>query len=171
MLTIFLILISICTQNSLHQNGENNFEIICSEECCKGTYVGQEFINGSDVAHQFSNHMANRVGDHLKELYASGRFVKVDLDQIQMSTQHLDGIGEVIYKLEIPFERVETECEARTSFDHRGGWGHQISKESVLKTFEKVHGLEIEEKNTPEGLQEFWIQWRHSTLQSSCIRY
>ena len=48
---------------------QNDNQIECSENGCEGTYDGPEFINGSDVAHQFSNKMTERVGDKLKELY------------------------------------------------------------------------------------------------------
>ena len=44
-------------------------EIACNNNRCEGTYKGKEFINGSDIAHQFSNKMSAAVGDKLKQLY------------------------------------------------------------------------------------------------------
>lgn len=142
-------------------NAEKDYTIVCSENGCKGTYYGPEFINGADVAHQFSNHMSNKVGQQLKILYDKGIYVKVDLPNIKMTTTNMDNKGDVIYSLEIPFVSVKTPCDAFTAFDHRGGWGHQIKKESVLEHFKHQDNLKIIELNTPEGLQEFWIQWRH----------
>ncbi|MFT5620025.1 MAG: hypothetical protein ACI860_001743 [Chitinophagales bacterium] len=144
------------------------YTIECSNNSCYGTYKGKEFINAQDVAHQFSKHRANKVGDHLKSLFKKGYYVRIDLKHVKMSTLNMGNKGDVIYKLVIPFEKVDKPCEARTSFDHRGGWGHQITKESVLNTFGKLNGLELSEKNTQEGLQEFWIQWRHSGTQVGC---
>lgn len=34
----------------------------CNDKQCAGSYEGPEFIDGSDVAHQFSNEMASEVG-------------------------------------------------------------------------------------------------------------
>ncbi len=51
-------------------------EINCSDANCNDSYIRPEFIAGSDVAHQFSNEMCRRVGDHLKELYREGKYAK-----------------------------------------------------------------------------------------------
>lgn len=51
-------------------------KINCSESGCSGTYLGPEFVNGDDVAHQFSNAMSAQVGDKLKELYTKGIWAK-----------------------------------------------------------------------------------------------
>lgn len=145
---------------------EKNISI--NDTGCQGTYSGPEFINGSDVAHQFSNKMSRVVGDQLKVMYNRKKYVKVDLKKIVMTTKNMNNKGDVIYHLNIPFIPVKKACDATTSFDHRGGWGHKIKKESVLKIFGKKKGLEFIELNTNEGLQEFWIQWRNSNKQSHC---
>ena len=36
--------------------------IECNDDGCFGSYYGKEFIDGSDVAHQFSNTMSAKVG-------------------------------------------------------------------------------------------------------------
>ena len=147
-------------------------EIICSDDSCEGFYKGPEFIDGSDIAHQFSNKMSNAVGDKLKELYKKGEYSKVDFSNISMTTEGM-GSGIVTYKLSIPFMAVKEKCDAYTSFDHVGGWNHEpdLSKRraELSKALVEGHSLDISDlKTTPEGLQEYWIQWKNKIVQSSC---
>jgi len=147
-------------------------EINCSRNGCEGFYKGAEFINGSDVAHQFSNKMSNAVGNKLKELYKNGQYSKVDFSKIKMSTFGM-GSGNVTYKLTIPFIRVENKCNAYTSFDHVGGWNHKPAlsrrKNELKNALIPGHSLNISDlKTTPEGLQEYWIQWKNKVLQIDC---
>ncbi|MDX1350418.1 MAG: hypothetical protein R3279_09235 [Putridiphycobacter sp.] len=142
--------------------------ITCNINGCEGTYSGPEFTNGSDVAHQFSNQMADRVGKQLKKLYSQGIYVKVALKQIIMNTKGMDHTGDVVYHLSIPFITVSDSCQAATAFDHRGGWGHEITKAQALNPFKNKKGLSFIELKTPEGLQEFWMQWRHEHWQQFC---
>lgn len=146
--------------------------IACSEKGCSGTYTGSEFVNGKDIAHQFSNKMSSAVGDKLKELYYEKNYQKVDFSSIKMTTQGM-GSGNVIYKLSIPFIPVNSKCEAYTSFDHVGGWNHKPAlskrKNELRKLTLNGHVLDISElKKTPEGLQEYWIQWKNKKIQSDC---
>lgn len=122
--TIFLFILS-CSQSTENKvpNSKNESTIQCNEKSCTGMYSGPEFINGSDVAHQFSNEMSKTVGDHLKELYIEGNYSIVDFSKIEMTTKGM-GSGNVIYSLTIPFKRVKQKCDAYTSFDHVGGWNH-----------------------------------------------
>lgn len=147
-------------------------EIKCSDKGCFGIYKGPEFINGSDVAHQFSNKMSHKVGNKLKELYKSNNYHKVDFSKIEMKTNGM-GLGNVIYELSVPFISVKEKCEAFTSFDHVGGWNHIPSlskrKKELSKVLMKGQNLNISElKKTPEGLQEYWIQWRNKNTQADC---
>lgn len=147
-------------------------KIKCSSNGCEGTYVGPEFINGSDVAHQFSNKISHVVGDKLKELYHSKTYRKVDLPNIKMTTKGM-GSGHVIYKLVIPFITVQDKCDAYTSFDHVGGWNHSPALSERKKQLNKLlmdgHELNISDlKTTPEGLQEYWIQWKNNKTQVAC---
>ncbi|MFT4754507.1 MAG: hypothetical protein ACI85Q_002066 [Salibacteraceae bacterium] len=151
---------------------EQKSEITCSENGCTGTYSGPEFISKSDIAHQFSNKMSKEVGTKLKELYKNGTYVKVDFPNIQMSTEGM-GSGNVTYTLTIPFIAVEKKCAAYTSFDHVGGWNHTpnlISRKNQLSRGLMDNGtLDISTlKTTPEGLQEYWIQWKNQITQSEC---
>ena len=147
-------------------------ELVCTETGCRGTYIGPEFLNGTDIAHQFSNRMALEVGLKLKELYDNGNFVKVDLEEITMSTKGM-GSGEVEYELSVPFIQVMNKCDARTSFDHVGGWNHEPElkerKKQLSSLLLKGQTLELSSlKTTPEGLQEYWIQWRNKQTQYEC---
>ena len=151
---------------------EDHTKIICTQNGCEGFYKGPEFISGSDIAHQFSNKMSNVVGDKLKELYKKGEYSKVDFSNISMTTEGM-GSGIVNYKLSIPFISVKEKCDAYTSFDHVGGWNHKPNlskrKAELSNVFIKGQSLDISSlKTTPEGLQEYWIQWKNKIIQSSC---
>ena len=146
--------------------------ITCTDNNCQGTYQGKEFINGDDIAHQFSNTMSAKVGDQLKALYKEGKYSKVDFDNIEMTTKGM-GSGTVTYYLKIPFIKVSEKCEAYTSFDHVSGWNHTPAlsqrKEQLKAALMKDHQLNISAlKTTKEGLQEYWIQWKNKVTQAEC---
>lgn len=177
-LLIVLIVCIKCQSPAKHQKErlkqskivKNN--ITCTDNYCEGTYFGAEFVDGSDIAHQFSNQMSEVVGDKLKELYGKGKYVKVNFAKIAMSTEGM-GSGKVSYKLYIPFEKVSDKCLAYTSFDHVGGWNHEPElekrKSQLNSVLLKGDKLEISDlKSTPEGLQEYWIQWRNKEVQEIC---
>ncbi len=147
-------------------------EIQCFDNGCQGTYKGPEFLNGSDIAHQFSNKMSHAVGNKLKELYNSKKYNKVNFSEIDMTTKGM-GSGHVIYHLSIPFIAVQEKCNAYTSFDHVGGWNHTPAlserKLQLKKVLMEGHELNISDlKTTREGLQEYWIQWKNKNTQSDC---
>lgn len=151
---------------------KNGTTITCNTNGCFGTYTGPEFVDRDDVAHQFSNTMSSAVGDKLKELYTKGKYSKVNFSAITMTTQGM-GSGTVVYSLKIPFSAVTAPCEAFTSFDHVGGWNHapalQQRKEQLSTALMKGHSLAISNlKTTPEGLKEYWIQWKHKSTQAAC---
>lgn len=176
MKTLLVLLVWISVFTSCHktaaQQGQASNLITCTDNGCSGTYVGPEFVQNSDVAHQFSNTMSQVVGDKLKELFREGKFSKVAFDKIIMTTEGM-GSGQVSYYLDIPFIKTTTPCEAYTSFDHVGGWNHtpalaQRKKELNVLLLENDK-LEISDlKKTPEGLEEYWIQWRHNEVQKVC---
>ena len=171
----FVTILSACTSStkiSTEIITATDSEIVCTAEKCEGEYIGPEFENGSDVAHQFSNKMASKVGDQLKALYKKGRYSKVDFSRIFMSTEGM-GSGNVTYKLTIPFMSVTEKCDAFTSFDHVGGWNHSPALSSRKKQLSKAllpgETLVISDlKTTPEGLQEYWIQWKNKEIQEEC---
>ena len=68
---------------------------------------------------------------------------------------------------------VKEKCDAYTSFDHVGGWNHYPSlikrKQELSKLLVASQELNISKlKTTPEGLQEYWIQWKNRDTQSDC---
>jgi len=140
----------------------------------EGTYEGPEFNSQGDIAHQFSNTASNLIGERLKELYDMGKYSKVDFDNIEMTTDGM-GSGYVTYSLKIPFVRVNDKCDAYTSFDHRGGWGHGEGKkkQDVIRELGSlpVKGTDLDisdVKKTDEGLVEYWVQWKNPQYQSEC---
>jgi hypothetical protein len=167
-----LFLSSETTQNTIAKNQRQKSKVSCTNEGCKGRYKGPEFIDGDDVAHQFSNKMAKAVGDALKESYREGNYQKVDFANIQMSTKGM-GSGRVTYALSIPFVQVNAKCDAYTSFDHVGGWNHApaLAKRKQELSSALMDGQELnisKLKTTPEGLQEYWIQWKNKITQAEC---
>lgn len=150
-----------------------SIELSCNDSVCAGTYVGPEFINGSDIAHQFSNKMCDTVGKILKELYKKRTYVKVNFDSIVMTTAGM-GSGQVNFYLKIPFIKVKDSCSAYTSFDHCGGWRHTPALEMRKKELNTIvlpgEKLVISPlKRTREGLLEYWIQWKNKEVQKNCV--
>ena len=173
LLILYLLLTSYISSKKDPANSPlQDANIICTDNSCEGTYQGKEFIDGSDVAHQFSNTMSAKVGDQLKALYHSGTYSKVDFENIEMTTKGM-GSGTVTYYLKIPFIHVDQKCEAYTSFDHVGGWDHTPAlaarKEQLKSALLEGHQLYISDlKITKEGLQEYWIQWKNKITQVEC---
>ncbi|MEY2924995.1 MAG: hypothetical protein RLZZ337_1543 [Bacteroidota bacterium] len=170
---LFIVFIVLsCTPNkSTKQTSDATkpqIELQCDSKGCRGVYNGPEFINGEDVAHQFSNKMAAAVGDKLKALYKKREYLKVDLTGIKMSTFGMDNRADVVYELSIPFKSVADSCQAYTSFDHRGGWGHKPNLETVLSEFRNKEKLEYIYLTTHEGLTEYWLQWQNENFQKPC---
>lgn len=173
---ILLLVVSIISCSNMEKKTlkipiESN-SIECTDNNCFGTYIGREFIEGADIAHQFSNKMSYVVGNKLKEFYRNSDYKKVDFSGISMSTKGM-GTGYVAYKLSVPFVKVSLKCDAYTSFDHVGGWNHKPNLSRRRKELKGVlftgHKLNISElKRTAEGLQEYWIQWKNKETQSDC---
>jgi hypothetical protein len=131
-------------------------------------YIDRLDLNGTDVAHQYSNKMCEYVGNKLKQLYRDTLYSKVDFSRIRISTKGMNS-NYVEYKVYIPFKRVP-KSQAMTAFDHCGGWGHK--PELKKRKFDLLSSPNKIVKNrrlwisrlfkTKEGLQEYWIQWQHS---------
>jgi hypothetical protein len=153
---------------------------ICTDSACWGMYRGVEFVppqymdrlklNGTDVAHQYSNKMCEYVGNKLKQLYRDSLYSKVNFSNIQITTKGMNGDSNYVeYKIYIPFKRVPKN-RAMTAFDHCGGWGHK--PEIKKRKYDLIYSSSKIVKNrtlwisklfrTKEGLEEFWIQWQHS---------
>ena len=174
--TYLLIVLTFLTchnpNNETVSQSTTNSDIVCTVGSCEGIYSGPEFLNGSDIAHQFSNEMCLVVGDKLKDFYKNSKYSRVDFSKIKMSTDGM-GTGTVVYKIVIPFETVKEKCAAYTSFDHVGGWNHTPALSARKAQLERVvikgESLYVSElKRTAEGLQEYWIQWKDKELQAEC---
>lgn len=151
-----------------------------NDSACTGIYRGVEFVNphfidhfelnGTDIAHQYSNKMCEYVGKYLKKRFTEGHYLRVKLNQIKMKTKGMDDEDNYVeYSVVIPFESCD-KAHAMTAFDHSGGWGHKPDlkerKMQLLKSPKSVvwgKRLYISRLYaTPEGLQEYWIQWKHT---------
>jgi hypothetical protein len=171
---------------------QGHVEPTCTDVGCKGTYDGPQFIkigknqNGDDVwndiAHDYSNTMSNYVGIKLKELYNRGIYVKVDLKNIVMTAvpvKNDENSDPTKVTINIPFIRVKNKCDAYTSFDHAGGWGHlyinlnnrKTQLSSLLLPGETLDVSDLNQTNKTDpttSLNEYWIQWKNKTTQSDC---
>ena len=108
----------------------------------------------------------------LKSLFDNKKYAKVDLKKIRMTSIDMNNLGSVKLEIFIPFKRVKNPCEARTGFDHSGGWDHdpeiEIRKQQLLG-IAVCKKLEISPLiKTPENFQEYWIQWKHKDFQANC---
>ena len=155
---------------------EKSLVIVCNDSFCKVNYLGPEFTiqKGEiiDTAHRMSNLISGEVGKKLKSLFDKKKYTKVDLKKIRMTSIDMDNLGSVKLEIFIPFKRVQNLCEARTGFDHSGGWDHDPAIEKRKKQLLGIavcEQLEISSLiKTPENFQEYWIQWKHKEFQVNC---
>ena len=155
---------------------EKDLVMVCTDSFCKVNYSGPEFTihKGEiiDTAHRMSNLISGEVGKKLKSLFNKKKYAKVDLKKIRMTSIDMDNLGSVKLEIFIPLKRVKNPCEARTGFDHSGGWDHDPEIEKRKK---KLSGIAVCEQleispliKTPENFQEYWIQWKHKDFQANC---
>ena len=171
-----------CTDNKEDKIKKPNREIkkdliiVCTDSFCSVNYSGPEFTihKGEiiDTAHRMSNLISGEVGKKLKSLFDKKKYTKVDLKKIRMTSIDMNNLGSVKLEIFIPFKRVKNPCEARTGFDHSGGWDHdpeiELRKQQLLG-IAVCEELEISPLiKTPENFQEYWIQWKHKDFQANC---
>ena len=150
--------------------------IVCTDSFCSVNYSGPEFTihKGEiiDTAHRMSNLISGEVGKKLKSLFDKKKYTKVDLKKIRMTSIDMNNLGSVKLEIFIPFKRVKNPCEARTGFDHSGGWDHDPEielRKQQLSGIAVCEELEISSLiKTPENFQEYWIQWKHKEFQANC---
>ena len=155
---------------------EKDLVLVCNDSFCKVNYYGPEFAIHKfkiiDTAHRMSNLISGEVGKKLKSLFDKKKYAKVDLKKIRMTSIDMDNLCSVKLEIFIPFKRVKNPCEARTGFDHSGGWGHDPEIEIRKKDLSGIavcEQLEISPLiKTPENFQEYWIQWKHKDFQANC---
>ena len=180
-LTLSAILIFSCSSpkkevKNTKTKPEKNLVVVCNDSFCKVNYSGPEFTihKGEiiDTAHRMSNLISGEVGKKLKILFNNKKYAKVDLKKIRMTSIDMDNLGSVKLEIFIPFKRVQNLCEARTGFDHSGGWDHDPEIEERKKQLLGIavcEELEISSLiKTPENFQEYWIQWKHKEFQANC---
>lgn len=150
--------------------------ITLTDKGLKGYFKGPEYTEEGDIAHQFSNTVAKKVGHYLKERYKKKVYLKIDLSGIKITTQGLDQLDDVIYTLKMPFQRV-SKCEAYTGIEHCGSWDHQEKRllnerfkelKKGLQTEYSIGPMEHQFYTTSEGFQEYWIQFKHKEYQFDC---
>lgn len=145
-----------------------------------GSYRGLEFSNEGplderDVAHRFSNKIADTIGYFLKQQNLKGIFLKVDFKNTQIRTSGLDLEKHVVYTVSMPFLKTK-KCEGYTGIEHCGSWTDEANLElrarmqelqKSLKTI-SVGKPDVHFFKTPEMFQEYWIQFKHKEYQADC---
>jgi len=155
------------------------YDNICiSDLGLTGYFKGPEYNEEGDIAHQFSNKVAARVGTYLKERYLKKVYLKVDLEGINIITKGLNQVDSVYYAIEMPFKRV-AKCEAFTGIEHCGSWNYQPGillnkrfkelREGLVKNW-SVGNSAHQLYKTEEGFQEYWIQFKHKDYQAACVK-
>ena len=76
----------------------------CSETSCYGKYSGPEFKNGEDVAHQFSNRVADTLGKYLKAQFKAGNYLSIDFQKTKITTAGMDLKDSVVYCITMVFK-------------------------------------------------------------------
>ena len=142
-----------------------------TEAGVQGRYEGPEFVlaaeaerlglRGTDLAHQFSNRVTDVVSSELRRRTSAGAPARVDLDGIRMTTDGMNGFGDVVYTLTVPIVAADAET-ATTAFEHRGGWGHEPEDPEgwQARVFKHPGAACSPVLRTSEGLTELWCQWR-----------
>ncbi len=121
---------------------EKDLVLVCNDSFCSVNYSGPEFTihKGEiiDTAHRMSNLISGEVGKKLKSLFNKKKYAKVDLKKIRMTSIDMDNLGSVKLEIFIPFKRVKNPCEARTGFDHSGGWNHDPEIEERKQKLSRI---------------------------------
>ena len=185
-LLIFTLFISITscfsrnvTKNSFIKYLSNNETINTTSISSKGfygKYMGVEFNQNGDVAHQFSNKVTKIIGKYLKESYSRGEYLKIDLKNTKIKTTDLDLKGNVKFIIYMPFIKVN-KCDAFTGLIHCGTWVNQksvILDNRIETQLRKLKSISIGKPDqgyfkTPEGYKEYWVQFKHKKYQTNCL--
>ena len=149
-----------------------------SDKGLTGYFKGPEYNEEGDIAHQFSNKVAECVGAYLKQRYLKNVYLKVDLAVVTIKTEGLNQVDSVYYAIEMPFKRV-AKCDAFTGIEHCGSWNYQ-PRILLNKRFKELReGLSercsvgnsaYQFYKNEEGFQEYWIQFKHKDYQADCVK-
>ena len=149
-----------------------------------GKYVGPEWLckvapakckePNHDIAHLFSNKVSHVIGAFLKKSYKSGKYLKIDFDNVSITTRGKDQKAKVEFIIKMPFIKT-SKCDAFTSITQRGTWVNEDNLtldpryKKILKNVKNIsEDYEQVYFTTPEGYKEYWVQFKHKDYQSKC---
>lgn len=148
-----------------------------------GIYRGVEFadtgdVSRRDVAHQFSNRVADTLGKYLKAQFKLRNYLSIDFKKSKITTAGMDLKDSVVYCITMVFKS-EKKCDASTGIEHCGSWSqNEITSRYFLKkrlvdlkkSLQKISvgkpGVHF--YKTAEKFQEYWIQFKHKDYQGDC---
>lgn len=148
-----------------------------------GIYKGVEFADTgdasrSDVAHQFSNRVADTLGKYLKAQFKAGNYLSIDFQKTKITTAGMDLKDSVVYCITMVFKS-EKKCDASTGIEHCGSWSQDeitsryYLKKRLVELKKSLRKISVGKPNvqfykTTEKFQEYWIQFKHKDYQGDC---
>ena len=159
-----------------------NYSVTIDQNGLYGTYKGLEFVDTgdvmyNDVAHQFSNFVADTLGKFLKASYKAGNYYSIDFKKTKITTKGMDMKDTVVYCINMAFKKTD-KCGASTGIEHCGSWGGQeddLLKKRLDETIQKLAAISIGRPKTckyvtKEKFKEYWIQFKHKNYQGDCAK-
>lgn len=159
-----------------------NYSVTIDQNGLYGTYKGLEFVDTgdvmyNDVAHQFSNFVADTLGKFLKASYKAGNYYSIDFKKTKITTKGMDMKDTVVYYINMVFKKTD-KCGASTGIEHCGSWGGQaddLLKKRLDETITNLAPLCIGRPKTykyvtDEKFKEYWIQFKHKNYQGDCAK-
>ena len=159
-----------------------NYSVTIDQNGLYGTYKGLEFVDTgdvmyNDVAHQFSNFVADTLGKFLKASYKAGNYYSIDFKKTKITTKGMDMKDTVVYCINMTFKKTD-KCGASTGIEHCGSWGGQeddLLKKRLDETIQKLAAISIGRPKTckyvtKEKFKEYWIQFKHKNYQGDCAK-
>jgi len=159
-----------------------NYSVTIDQNGLYGTYKGLEFVDTgdvmyNDVAHQFSNFVADTLGKFLKASYKAGNYYSIDFKKTKITTKGMDMKDTVVYCINMAFKKTD-KCGASTGIEHCGSWGGQaddLLKKRLDETITNLAPLCIGRPKTykyvtDEKFKEYWIQFKHKNYQGDCAK-
>jgi hypothetical protein len=106
-----------------------NYSVTIDQNGLNGTYKGLEFVDTgdvmyNDVAHQFSNYVADTLGKFLKASYKAGNYYSIDFKKTKITTKGMDMKDTVVYCINMVFKKTD-KYGAITGIELCGSWGGQ----------------------------------------------